>query len=79
MKKLMLTPEQAFDAMFVFLDAYWKRTGGAGELGAILGDIQINLADGRPMDPAAWNNWTAAVDRVLRADVASRKPGAAAQ
>jgi hypothetical protein len=49
--------------MFVFLNAYYERTEGKGELGAILGDIQINKDD-LPMDPAAWNDWLAAIEAV---------------
>ena len=33
MKKKMLSSEQAFQAMFVFLNDYYERTGGKAELG----------------------------------------------
>jgi hypothetical protein len=66
MKKTLLSPQQAFKAMTVFLGEYYDRTGGEGELASILGDIQINQADDRPMDPAAWADWIAAVERVLK-------------
>jgi hypothetical protein len=66
MKKTLLSPEQAFNAMTVFLEEYYRRTEGKGELTAILGDIQINRHDGRPMDPAAWSDWLAAINRVLK-------------
>ncbi len=64
MKQLLLTPEQAFRAMFVFLDAYDQRTRGGAELGEVLGDIQLK-ADGSTMDPAAWGDWLAAIDAVF--------------
>jgi hypothetical protein len=65
MKKKRLSPEQAFDAMFTFLQRYYERTGGKGEVGAILGDIQINQRDGLPFDPAAREDWLAAINCVL--------------
>ncbi len=64
MKKKLLSLEQAFQAMFVFLNDYYERTGGKAELGEVLGDIQLNRADGMPADPAAWGDWLAAIDEV---------------
>jgi hypothetical protein len=64
MRKKLLSPEQAFRAMFVFLNAYYDRTEGTAELGEVLGDIQINIADGSPMDLAAWGDWLAAIETV---------------
>jgi hypothetical protein len=40
MKRKLLSPEQAFRAMFIFLDEYHRRTAGKAELGDVLGDIQ---------------------------------------
>jgi len=60
-----LSPEQAFNAMFIFLNRYYERTERKGELGAVLGDIQINEQDGRPFDPAAWEDWLAALNCIL--------------
>ena len=65
MRKQRLSPEQAFAAMFVFLDRYHARTGGGGDLAALLGDLQVNEEDGLPLDPAAWTDWLAAVEDVL--------------
>jgi hypothetical protein len=61
MKKKLLSPEQAFRAMFVFLEAYYHRTSGSAELGDVLGDIQLIASDNRPADPAAWDDWLAAI------------------
>lgn len=61
MKKQVLTPEQAFDAMAIYLQRYHDRTGGQGGLAALLGDIQINASNGRPFDPAAWGDWLTAI------------------
>ena len=62
MRRKMITPEQAFRAMFIFLNAYYERTEGKSELAEVLSDIQINSHDGLPMDPAAWGDWLAAVE-----------------
>lgn len=64
MKRLRLSPEQAFAAMSIFLDRYRERTRD-GDLRALLGDIQVNERDGLPFDPAAWDDWLDAVEQVL--------------
>lgn len=50
--------------MFRFLEVYYDRTG-SDQLGALLGGLAID-EDGQPMDPAAWEDWLAAVDDVMR-------------
>jgi hypothetical protein len=70
MKKKPLSPEQAFRAMFVFLNEYYQRTSGKTELGDVLSDIQLNETDGIPADPAAWGDWLAAIDHVREHTVA---------
>jgi len=59
-----LSAEQAFRAMGLFLENYFERTG-YDELGFLLTDLQI-LDDGKPLDPAAWEDWLACVERILR-------------
>jgi hypothetical protein len=76
MKKKLLSPEQAFRAMFVFLSEYHRRTAGKAELGDVLGDIQLNENDGMPADPAAWGDWLAAIDDARAPAV--EEPGKAA-
>lgn len=66
MKRKQLSLEQAFAAMAVFLERYHERSVRNGELSALLGDIQINRSDGRTMDPAAWDDWVAAVEHILK-------------
>ena len=50
--------------MFVFLQNYHLRGGKKGELAAVLSDIQT-MPDGRPADPAAWEDWLDAIRAVL--------------
>jgi hypothetical protein len=64
MKKKLLSPEQGFQAMFIFLHDYYKRTGGKAELGDVLSDIQMNSGDNQPADPAAWQDWLSAINAV---------------
>ena len=64
MTKKILSPEQAFRAMIVFLNEYYDRTEGGVELGEVLGDIQLSETDGRPFDPAAWDDWLSAIKEV---------------
>jgi len=59
-----LSRMQAYQAMFKFLEAYYAR-GKADEIGILLGQLAI-AADGKPMDPAAWNDWLKAVDQVAQ-------------
>ena len=66
MKKKLLSPEQAFQAMFIFLNDYYQRTEGKAELGAVLGDIQMNPRDGMPADPAAWADWISAINAAVK-------------
>jgi len=61
-----LTPQEAYEAMFRFLEAYYDRTG-SDEIGALLGGMALD-EDGQPMDPAAWSDWLAAIGEVARGD-----------
>ena len=59
-----LDERDAFDAMFVFLEAYWERGGRTSDdLAVLLGSLNL-AGDGMPMDPAQWSDWRAAVDKV---------------
>lgn len=73
MRKKMLSPEQAFRAMFIFLSEYYDRTGGISELGSVLSDIQLIRADGLPADPAAWDDWLVAIEAVFAETKAETK------
>jgi hypothetical protein len=75
MKKKLLSSEQAFRALFIFLDEYHQCTARKAELGDVLGDIQLNENDGMPADPAARGDWLSAIKTVLRdrTDVAGER------
>lgn len=64
MNNQTLSTEQGFLAMSRFLEHYYRRAGGHGELPTVLSDLQI-LPDGKPADPAAWADWLDAVRTVL--------------
>lgn len=58
---------QGFDAMVLFLDAYWKRTGRTDDIASLLGDISRDIwSDGSPGDPGAWEAWRKAVQSALQ-------------
>jgi hypothetical protein len=66
-----LTPRQAYDAMFLFLQEYWERGNKADEgIAGLLGNCAVGLWEGGtpdvPMtaDPAMWHDWMSAVERV---------------
>lgn len=58
-----LTILEAYQAMISFLDEYYFRFG-QDNLGVILGSIQLR-SDQTTADPAAWQDWIEAVNRVL--------------
>lgn len=53
----------AFDAMFIFLEEYWKRGGeSSDDIAVLLGSLGRH-SDNLPMDIALWEDWTRAYDR----------------
>lgn len=59
----ILTMQEAYNAMFIFLEDYYFRTN-ADELGGLLGSMTI-LADGQIADSAIWEDWGKAIDKSL--------------
>jgi hypothetical protein len=59
-----LSAEQGFRVIFLFLEQYYNRVGSKGNLSAVLSDLQM-MPDGRPADPAAWEDWLKAVRTVF--------------
>ncbi|MBQ0799634.1 MAG: hypothetical protein KBT63_10145 [Porticoccaceae bacterium] len=66
MNKNKLTSEQAYLAMFTFLEAYYER-GKSDEIGGMLGSMSL-LEDGGTADPAIAADWNEAVLKVLSGD-----------
>ena len=58
-----MTEEQAFAAMYFFLEENWKLNNSL-EVGFLLGITSL-LPDGKPVDPAMWQMWREASKRVL--------------
>lgn len=59
-----LTDLQAFNAMRIFLEGYYERTG-SDDIGSLLSDIQFFGADKETADPAAWEDWIDSIKEVL--------------
>nr|MBN1229997.1 hypothetical protein [Anaerolineae bacterium] len=60
---LLLTPEEAYKAMFLLLHERYLKFDG-DELGLLLGDLQIRFKTGIPFDPASWQDWMTRVNKV---------------
>jgi len=60
----MMTDEQAYAAMFYFLDQLYQRTK-SDYLGGLLGQMCM-LQDGKTADPAVLHNWDKAVEYALK-------------
>ncbi|MES2933477.1 MAG: hypothetical protein V4805_08330 [Pseudomonadota bacterium] len=71
-----LSEQQAYLAMFSFLEAEYRMTK-SDELGGLLGGLSL-LSDGTPADPAVKAQWSEAVSAALdgQIDVAFKlRPG----
>jgi hypothetical protein len=64
MSRYKLDEHQGFEAMRLFLRAYYERTK-PGSFPVLLSDIEQE-SDGMPHDPAAWEDWLACLSRVIR-------------
>lgn len=61
----ILTEEEAFRAMVIFLKSYYRRGHEADTLLDVLTDVSDSLTDdGSPNDPAQWKDWLSAVQQV---------------
>ena len=58
-----MTREQAYRAMFSFLEKYYELSG-SDDIGALLGSMNV-FGDGKPADAAMWADWCKAVDTVI--------------
>lgn len=64
---MKLSTEQAFAAMYAFLEARYQMTR-SDDLGALLGSMSL-LEDGTPADPAISSDWEAAVSQAIQGNV----------
>lgn len=59
---MIMNEKNAFEAMRLFLEAFYERTK-SDDVGALLGDLRL-LDDGKTADPAAWSDWLDCVEKV---------------
>ena len=64
---MTLDEKDAYLAMFSFLENLYKETE-SDDLGKLLGSMCL-LGDGSPADPAIWNDWLAALERLQNGEV----------
>lgn len=65
MEEIKLTIEQAYRAMFYFLENEYNITR-SDEIGGMLGSLSWNIwSNGGTGDPAAWKEWQDAVRKAL--------------
>lgn len=60
LENAQLSIDESYRAMILFLEGLCQRTN-SDDLPAILGSMDINKHDGRPMDPALWDDWMDAI------------------
>jgi len=58
-----LDPEQAYLAMFAFIEEYWNVVSRPAEIGDLLGRMRYTPGAGTA-DPEMWKRWLAAVEKV---------------
>lgn len=59
-----MTAEQAYRAMYIFLEEYWRPTGEPDEIGVLLGAMST-LEHGGTADPAIQEERTRAVGKAM--------------
>lgn len=63
MNAITMTSDQAYAAMFYFLEDYYSR-GHSDEIGGMLGGMSL-LGDGSTADPAVKSDWQRAVQKAM--------------
>lgn len=67
MSETKITKEQAFLAMYAFLDEYYQATK-SDDVGGLLGSMSL-LSDGCSADPAIQQEWEEAIQKVMDGSV----------
>ena len=62
--KEYLTHEEAYKAMFVFLESYYDRSK-SDDIGRLLDSL--SLVEGKPIDQVLWDDWYKAIETSLKA------------
>ena len=62
--ELLINDREAFVAMKLFLEQFYARAGN--DMETLISDITLE-SDGKPLDPAAWDDWTRCVEEAQRA------------
>lgn len=65
--KYHLDEKIAFKAMYCFLKQYYEATN-IGEIGSLLGSLSL-MTDGKPLDPAMWDEWLDCVKKAATGEV----------
>jgi hypothetical protein len=58
-----LNEEEAFKAMVIFLERYYNETH-SDDIGSLLSDLILLNDNGKTADPAAWNDWLNAINKI---------------
>ena len=65
--QVFLTPEQAYSAMYSFLEEYYQLTK-SDDIGGLLGSMSV-LPDGGPADAAILEEWNVALSKAMEGKV----------
>ena len=60
----MITVDQGYEAMYIFLRNFYYRGGESNELGLLLTGMEL-VDQRKTSDPAYWEDWKTAVKEVL--------------
>ena len=63
----VLTDEEAYRAMYLFLTNYWDLVGKPDAIGSLLGSMST-LTDGGTADPAIHDDWLRALAKAKMSD-----------
>ena len=60
---MLISDRDAFIAMRLFLERFYAEAGN--DLETLIADITLE-SDGKPLDPAAWEDWIRCVEKVTQ-------------
>ncbi|MEO8117115.1 MAG: hypothetical protein ABI653_05645 [Bacteroidota bacterium] len=65
MTEKLLTEKEAYLAMVLFLENI-QRSTNSDDIAELLGDLQLNEFDNKPMDIALWNDWINCLEEIKK-------------